>query len=124
LNKIRPELLHGIDEGIVMRLLPASRADLFAYVGGAAEYSTEQAAGGIQRTRNRPGSEGLKTRTIAGPTAVAIELELEPAIGAVVRIILREFYFFAHLRHLQDMDRALCNYITAIGFCLENSSHH
>jgi hypothetical protein len=76
--------------------LPLGGAYPLADIRGVTEDSTEKAAGGVQGAGNRAKDEWLETRAVAVAATIAIELELEAVIGALIGVIAGELDFLAH----------------------------
>src|SRR5437867_4148451 len=82
LPEIRLYLGDGALERSVLGLLVRGRLRVLAHTGRGVEQSPEDTAGRIQHVADAGRRICLEGRFVTVPTAVAIKLELKPAVGA------------------------------------------
>ena len=82
LDEIVDDFAHRVGECLIVGALPGGVLDVVADVSGAAEYAAEYAARGVEGLGYAARKRRLEFRAVTGLASVAVELILEPRVGA------------------------------------------
>jgi hypothetical protein len=105
-------------KSLIMSLFPLGGSDSLTDIPSTSENTTKRIAYGISHIGDSSDTPCFEFRTESGTASIAIKLELESVIGALVIIVFNELDYVSHYRSLafDNTDDPLFDYSnTSVG---------